>query len=454
MTATTAATATETLAARTTDRRPDRAGRRSGTSSRARAGLALGIWLVVVGVSAVWGATLLRAHVHMQIGAPPLTGVLDWRPKLPLATAGIVGVLTATVMPAVVARLSWRRLLMAAPVGALVWTLAINTVDGWTGFTRPIHTEYAATAVGIATPRQFLRALLTHPSQFNIHTRGHPPGLPLLLWALRPLGVSSAPAVAVLYVVVGVMAVPAVLATVANVAGSRAARGAAPYLVLAPGAIWMATSGDAFFAGVSAWAVALMVLATGRDGPRGDVLALVGGALFGVTAFLSYGLVLLALIPVAVALARRRVRPLLFGAVGAAPIFIAFAAAGFWWLDGLQVTRHAYATGVARRRPYDYFLLADIAAFALALGPAAAIALAWLRDRRLWLLAGAALVAIALADFSGMSKAEVERIWLPFAPWVLVATAAIARRPRTTRLLLVAQVATAVGIQALVRSPW
>jgi hypothetical protein len=34
----------------------------------------------------------------------------------------------------------------------------------------------------------------------------------------------------------------------------------------------------------------------------------------------------------------------------------------------------------------------------------------------------AALLTIAFADFSGLSKAEVERIWLPFAGWLLPAT--------------------------------
>ena len=35
------------------------------------------------------------------------------------------------------------------------------------------------------------------------------------------------------------------------------------------------------------------------------------------------------------------------------------------------------------------------------------------------LLPGAALLAILAADLSGYSKAEVERIWLPFAVWLL-----------------------------------
>lgn len=44
-------------------------------------------------------------------------------------------------------------------------------------------------------------------------------------------------------------------------------------------------------------------------------------------------------------------------------------------------------------------------------------------DRRLGLLVAAALLALLVADLSGMSKAETERIWLPFAVWLLPACA-------------------------------
>lgn len=418
--------------------------------------IALLVWIGLVVSATAWGAALLHAHVRMQIGAPPLTGAVDWRPGIALVAVAALGVLCACALPRALERLRWRALLIVTPALVTAWTVAINVVDGWSALTRPVHTEYAATAAAITSPDRFLHDLLAHPSIFNIHTRGHPPGLPLLLWALRPLGVSSPGTVATVYVLVGVAMVPAVLVTVGDVCGRRVARTVAPFLVLLPGAIWIGTSGDAFFAGVTAWAVALAVLATGRRDGVGDVLALAGGLLFGIAAFLSYGLVLLAAIPIGVAVSRRRVRPLLVGALGASTMFVAFAAAGFWWFDGWAVTRRAYAAGVATRRPYQYFLLADLAAFALVVGPAVPVALAWLRDRRVALLTGAGLVAVALADVSGMSKAEVERIWLPFAPWVLVATATFAttRRRLPVRALLVLQVATAVGIQAVVRSPW
>ena len=88
---------------------------------------------------------------------------------------------------------------------------------------------------------------------------------------------------------------------------------------------------------------------------------------------------------------------------------------------------------MSRRRPYADFLLISLAAFALAAGPAVAAGLARLRDRGVWLLAGGALVALAAADLSGMSKGETERIWLHLVPWLLVATVALARLARLAR---------------------
>jgi hypothetical protein len=196
---------------------------------------------------------------------------------------------------------------------------------------------------------------------------------------------------------------------------------------------------------------------TGRTGRRSDLLALGGGFLFGVSAFLSYGLVLLTVIPVVVALARRRVRPLLLAALGALPVFAAFLAAGFWWLAGFAATRRRYWAGIAHHRPYRYFVVANLAALALAVGPAGAVALAWLQKRSAWLLTGSAVAAVAVADLSGLSKGEVERIWLPFVPWILLATAAFGAtrgRGRDARGWIAAQATTGLILEMAVRSPW
>ena len=98
----------------------------------------------------------------------------------------------------------------------------------------------------------------------------------------------------------------------------------------------------------------------------------------------------------------------------APPAALLVGALGFWWWTGLAATRVRYAEGIATIRPYDYFVLANLAAFAVALGPATVAGLASLHRRsRLRWPVGAALLAVAGADLSGLSKGEVERIWLP-----------------------------------------
>ena len=186
------------------------------------------------------------------------------------------------------------------------------------------------------------------------------------------------------------------------------------------------------------------------------MLALSGGALWAVSVFLSYGIVLLASVPAVVAWRRGRVRVL---GLACAPVAVAVglaAVGGFWWFDGLDATREAYALSLARVRPYPYFVVANIAAAAIAVGPAVWVGLTRLRSGEAWMLAGGALVAIVLADLSGLSKAEVERIWLPFLPWLVAgAVAAFAESsPAARRGWLGVQLAWALLVQALVMSPW
>ncbi|MBX9717558.1 MAG: hypothetical protein K2X36_01785, partial [Microbacteriaceae bacterium] len=57
-----------------------------------------------------------------------------------------------------------------------------------------------------------------------------------------------------------------------------------------------------------------------------------------------------------------------------------------------------------------------------------------------------------LADVSQMSRAEVERIWLPFVPWMLVGTALLSERWR--RVGLPAQAVFALTVQHLLTTGW
>ena len=64
----------------------------------------------------------------------------------------------------------------------------------------------------------------------------------------------------------------------------------------------------------------------------------------------------------------------------------------------------------------------------------------------------AALVTVLVADLSGMSKAEVERIWLPFVPWLLIGTALLTRRWRHWGLA--GQLVFALAVQHLLATGW
>jgi len=120
-------------------------------------------------------------------------------------------------------------------------------------------------------------------------------------------------------------------------------------------------------------------------------------------------------------------------------------------LEGLAATRERYLVGVSTHRPFTFFLVANLAAFAIVLGPAVASSANDI-PRRLLPIAAGAVIAIVLADLSGMSKGEVERIWLPFAPWLLWIAASGDRWDARTRLGL--QLATALALELIVVTPW
>ena len=399
--------------------------------------VSFGCWLALIAVAVVWGRHLLDRGVPLAIGAAPLSGRFGWRVSADALVPVVFAAAVVAVAPLIAARVAWARVVLVGCALSVLWAVALSRIDGNRALFSPFFSPaYLQTAQTIRDPHLFLSQFVQRIHSYNSHTRGHPPGMELFLWATARLGLTGVGWTTFLALAGGAAAGAAALIALRDLTDEARARVAMPFVVLAPAAIWW-SSGDAFFAGIAAWAVCLVVLATGREGRRSDRLAVLGGLLFGVTAFLSYGLVLLALIPLVVAVSRRRLRPLVLAALGVVPVFIAFRAAGFSWPAGLAATRTQYWLGAARGRPYNYFLFGDLAAFALATGPAAAVAIGRLRDRRTWLLVGGALAAIALADLSGMSKAEVERIWLPFVPWVLLATSTFAAtRHRRERSVL------------------
>jgi hypothetical protein len=429
---------------------------------RTSAAFAVAIWAALIGIGVALGAFLNMRHRHIVLPTPPILGSFVTGVRAGVLLPGAVAIALVVLLPRVVERASWRALLVLVPLCALAWTSALALAEGTSGFTRgpSWHSEYLTDVPAVrADPAGFLRGFTDNIARYDIHVRGHPPGMVLLLAGLDRLGLGGAAWEAALVIAVAATAPIAVLIAIRALAGERTARRAAAFLVLAPAAIWIATSADALYMAVGAWAVTLVVLAMcARRVRRQVAFAALGGLLGGLALLGSYGLVLLAAIPAGALWSRRAdrarvLRVALAGTAGAVAVLLAFLPFGYWWLDGLRATKHEYVV-LDLDRPYWAFLFINLGAFALALGPATFMGLAALRDKRLWLLVGGGLSAAALAELSGLSSGEVERIWLPFTLWVLPAGAAVVTTRASTRTALAMQAASAIAIISVVTTQW
>jgi len=421
----------------------------------AAAWIAPAAWAAIVVAGHLIGGVLYDRDPLVRVGAPPLVGSYDVRIGLALLPALALAAAALAWAPALARRLRWGSLLAAAWAGAGAWAVALSFSDGLDAIAAPLRTryEYLAAVPAVVAPGRFLDGFVTALPGYPTHVKGHPPGMVLLLWLLDRAGLGGAEVAAALVIGAGAIAAPAAMIAVCAMAGEAAARRAAPYLVFAPAAVWIATSADALFAGVAAAGIACFALAAAR--PREQrapaaALGLLAGIVLGGALMLSYSVAPLGAIVLVLAAARRAWPALAAATVGVLLVLGAFAALGFVWVEGLRTTGDLYAGGVASRRPHAAFIVINLAAFGLAIGPAAAAGLGRLRERGVWLLAGPMLAAIAIASLSGLSKGEVERIWLPFVPWILVATAAL----RPSRGWFAAQLALGLALQAGVRSPW
>lgn len=218
---------------------------------------------------------------------------------------------------------------------------------------------------------------------YPIHVQGHPVGSALLFAGLDRIGLGGSAGGAAFVLVVSASAFAAVLLAVREVGGEARARRVAPFLALAPAMVWWVTSGGALFATAGAWGTALMVLATaaGSSGRRRALLGIGSGLVWALGLHLSYGLVPLALVGTVVVVARRRWEVIGWAALGGVAMTVPWVLAGFWWFDGLAATRIRYEAGIARIRPYGHFSrIGNPAAFGLAIGPAAWVAVARARQ--------------------------------------------------------------------------
>ncbi|MFG3256792.1 hypothetical protein [Streptomyces sp. NPDC048172] len=436
--------------------------------SRSRDLYAVATVAVLVAAAVVVGHAIERADASLRVGWPPLYAKWEphWGPGTPAAV--LVAALVLAYGPPLADRLPRRALPLAGWAASAAWTFSLALVDGWhRGFAGRLTTKYEYLTVMDrfhdvpAALRGFTgHILLDAPDNWPPHVAGHPPGATLTFVALDRIGLGGGAWAAAWCVVTGASAVAAVLLALRWLAGEESARRAAPYLVLAPAAVWVGVSADGYFAAVAAWALALLAYAATRTGQAARLAALGTGLLSGWLCYLSYGLGLLALVGGAVLLVARTVRPLPFVVAGALVVPVVFGSLGFDWWEGYRLLVERYYQGAARVRPYGYWVWANLACTALVVGPACVAGLRRApraaRDsggrRAVGLLAAAALTAVLVADVSGMSKAETERIWLPFALWLLPATALLPDRAR--RPWLAAQAALALVLNHAFVTGW
>lgn len=435
--------------------------------TRAR-GAAVGL---VVGLALIVAAMLVPAvtgwNVHVR-WFPPLHAF--WDPRVGAGTLPALGLgfLLVRFSVDLAQRLAWGRLLGATYLGGLGWMLSLALVDGPAGVGKVLATpyEYLGTARDTsdfaATLQEYVARIpfSAAPDNWPVHIAGHPPGALGFFVVLVRVGLGGWFAAGLVVTLLAASTAVAVLVTLRLLGAETHARAAAPFLVAGPAAIWQCVSADAMFAAVCAWGIAALVGAATatRRWPRLG-WSLVAGLLLGYAVMCSYGLPLMGLLAVAVLVVARSWRPLVPAALAATAVVGAFAAAGFAWWEALPVLQQRYWDGVASSRPAAYWMWGNLAALLFCAGPMAAAGVGRLvgsarevGHRTVTWLAGAGVAMVLAADASQMSRAEVERIWLPFVPWVLVATSLLPERWR--RAGVVVQVVFALVVQHLLHPDW
>ena len=402
---------------------------------------------------------------------PPL--LAGFRPHVGPGTlpALAIGVLVVVFGRRFAERSRWPLLLAVSFLAAAAWAVSLATVDGLWGISRVFDnpSEYLlparrVTDVGATLHGFIARIPITSPHRWPVNVAGHPPGALLLFVLLTRIGIDSGLATGVVAILIASTTPVTVLLCVRRLGAEGAARRAAPFLAVGPSAVWIGVTGDAMFAAVAAWGLCCLVFAATAHRRRTLAIAAIGaGGLLGLSVFLSYGLVLLGIAAVAVLLVARSWRPLPIAVAAAVAVAAGFAVSGFAWWEAYPVLVQRYWAGVARLRPPLYWIWANLALLAISAGPivgaGVAAVLARLRvvggrseERVVVLLTAAAAAMVVAADLSGLSKSEVERIWLPFIPWLLLGTALLPARWR--RFGLAAGIVTGLAVEHLLHTAW
>jgi methylthioxylose transferase len=423
--------------------------------------------LAQLGAAALVALTVLAGQLITATGGwvgvafPPFYA--RWHPDAgPLAVVATAVLGGAAVLAPPWVRRARRPILFAVGLYVLALALGVSLnlsrggiTDLWAVFktgpggSRAAYQEYLpglpALARGIGSYVSHFPALIP---RLPIHVQGNPPG-PLV--ALQVLGIKTPQALATLCIGLGALTAPLAYDLGRTLGDEERGRVAGVLTAFSPALLlWGVTSADYAFAAIGLAAACLLV--------RRRPLPRTAGALAAAAAtFFSW---LLFAIPAWAALVvirrdgpRRGLALVVACALALVAVYSTLALAlGYDPVATLKATNVAYRHGISRHRPYAYWALASPAAWWIGLG----VPIGWAALR-----AATSRDAAALAVFSivivgailGFTKAETERIWLPFVPLACVAAAAVlpARRLPGVLWLLVAQ---ALAIELLFNTVW
>jgi hypothetical protein len=379
---------------------------------------------------------------------------MSWAPQarwpLVLVAIAVAGALTGLVPHAVARVRAPAAFALLTYLGSLALGLAINASRlgsaGWShvfrsgpGGSFEARFEYLGSLRdlhgGVARYVGHFTALLP---DLSTHVKGNPPG-PLVVMHL--LGIDTPGRLTAACVGVGALCAPLAYALGRELDGEHRGRVAAALTIFSPSAVLFGvTSVDYAFAAVGM--IGAWLLVDRRTSARA-----VGCVAVAVGSFLSWVLLAIPVWAVLCVLARdgrgaaARTALSAFTAIVLLTLLLHLA----WGYDPLSILRALrpiYAHGVASRRPYWFWLFGSPAAYLAMLGAP----IAWLAVRAAVSREPAAValvVVILVSAVAGFTKAETERIWLPFVPLACVAAASVPMR-RLAALLAF------LGVQAIV----
>jgi hypothetical protein len=402
------------------------------------------------------GYLLPRHGVGLGAPSPPFYGFFE--PLVtPWTALSVAGLAAATIAALRLLAASDRGFLVcSAPLALAIQAVANIGRHGPSELVRPltgrIGENDALASLHLFTdhPVGFLQLFASRVRDLGlpIHVMGHPPGSTALTGVLAAAGLPGPWPAAATILLVGALGAPLVLLLGRTLLDEREARIATLVWMLAPSVVLESTTSfDAVYATVGTGTALLVV----RRRRAAAAAAAVG------CSFLSYALLGALVWSLAVLTVRRSARHAAsLAALIACTAGVVYAVlallTGYDAVEAFRATGYAYDHGVSRHRPWSYWVVGDLVAFLVALGPLVALAFARELSARSR-IALVTLVVIGIAALGGFSKAEVERIWLFAVPFVAISAAPSLRRG-DPRLLLGALALQTALVEIAVGTTW